>query len=102
MDTTEFVSLWSSEEPEGFNGDPPNAVLEVRDSTGALHAFAIVLREPVYEGTTGGLEYIFSLREDFPDFYSSTKGSGELPEEFGKASLFIDAFPTAVNSQITD
>lgn len=86
MTVSDFVALWDGGE-DGFSSDPPNATLSVLGD-GGVNDVVVVLRDADMMGDS--VTFTVDILE------------GESPAEFGAASLFIDAFPTAVNSQITD
>jgi len=73
-------------ELNAFSNDPPNAALSV-DATGDVMVVEL-LGAPAVAGDT--LTYEIRVLE------------GSVPSSFDGAVLFIDAYPTAVNSQITD
>ncbi len=81
----DFAAAWNNG-PDSFADDPPNATLNIYNATG--DDVVITLRKPDISGSE------IRFRIDVID--------GLLPDTFGKASLFIDAFPTSVNNQITD
>ena len=84
MPTTDFIGLWSTSD---FRADPPNAGISYRVD-GALQTAVVELSDPRDKAT--GVAYTVALIE------------GDLPTGGGPAILFVDAFPTAVNDQITD
>jgi len=86
MGAAEFVALWDEGE-NSFLADPPNATLSILLDEGVDNV--------VLELTDA------DLMGDVVTFTVNVL-EGELPENIGAASLFVDAFPTAVNSQITD
>ena len=86
MTLEDFVKNWN-EGSDSFTDDPPNATLSVLDES----------------GTTETVVELLNLKIDGAAVTFTVKVlEGKLLESFGPATLFIDAFPTAVNSQITD
>jgi len=77
MTGSRFLRLWS-EGKDNFKANPPNAVLSVL-SEKKVNNVTLELLSPVVEGNTWK--------------YAVKVLSGELPKNFGAASLFIDAFP---------
>ncbi len=69
-----------------LRADPPNATLSILSPNGNRNV-VVELMDPELED--GVLSFRFRVLD------------GELPDAFGPASLFIDAYPTAVNNQIT-
>jgi hypothetical protein len=91
IDTNDFIDYWSVGD-DSFSEDAPNAVLVV-DSLQEQDTSTIILFDPVYDENMNTLRY-----EITPDNATSI----ELPKDLGKSTLIIDAYPTAVNDQITD
>lgn len=91
ISTDNFIGNWIAGE-DSFADDAPNAVLVVDDSEGQ-DTTVIELFNPDYDIEKKTLKY---------DVTPDNKTSIELPDELGKSSLIVDAYPTAVNSQITD
>jgi hypothetical protein len=85
--TRNFVGNWSAG-ADSFAVDAPNAVLVV-DDLQEQDIPIIVLFDPAYDENKQAIRY-----EVTPDNATSI----ELPDEFGRSSLIIDA----VNAQITD
>lgn len=84
-----FEAFWKSDEvAEALRNDPPNAVLNIAVPGGGMNV-------GVVEITNGAVV-------DSIATFSVQVLEGSIPEKFGSASLVIDAFPTAVNGQITD
>jgi hypothetical protein len=81
----DFAAAWNNR-PGSFATDPPNATLSIYDAAG--DDVVLTLRDPQIAGDE------IRFRVDVID--------GRPPSTFGKASLFVDAYPTAVNDQITD
>jgi hypothetical protein len=86
MTVSDFVALWDEGE-DSFSADPPNATLSILGDEEVTDVVLVLTNADILAG-------IVTFEVDILE--------GELPAEFGIASLFIDAFPTAVNSQITD
>lgn len=91
MTTEEFVDNFD----ENFGDVPPNAVLEFENTEGIVTAVPLILSNPVYDSSTGIIEYMASPLEFTPDVYSSStveqiKMVGEIESSFGIATLFID------------
>ncbi len=82
----EFAGFWAAG-AESFGEDRPNAGITLETPNGPKTA-VIELDVPRVEGETL--------------VYGVTVIGGVLPPAGTQVSLFIDAFPTAVNSQITD
>ncbi len=84
ISTEEFVAIWQKAD---FGGEPPNAgVNGVAD--GQQVSSVVELSEPRFEGTT--LVFTAAALE------------GAVLPAAEEVSVFVDAFPTAVNDQITD
>ena len=86
MTVRAFLDIWEKGK-ESFKSVPPNAVLSILTDEKVINA-VIELFSPQF--TKGVFRY------------NVKPVSGTIPDKFNTASLFIDAFPTAVNSQITD
>ncbi len=86
MTKKSFFKLWN-DGVESFKNEPPNAVLSILNDEN-VNNIVVELFSPVVDGCTW--KYTVKIL------------SGNLPKTFSSSSLFIDAFPTAVNSQITD
>ena len=86
MAVSDFVALWD-EGDDSFSSDPPNATLSILGGEGMDDIVMILTNAAVMADS---VTFIVDVLE------------GESPAEFGAVSLFIDAFPTSVNSQITD
>lgn len=85
--STDFLlDLWNKGE-DSFKQNPPNAALSITHKEEIRNVVVELLPPSINKGR---LNYPVKLI------------SGELPSSFENASLFIDAFPTAVNSQVTD
>ena len=82
----DFVALWAAG-ADDFAHDPPNAGLSVIVD-GKLETAIVELNRPVLQGDT--IHYDVTILE------------GPVPQRGEVASLFVDAFPTTVNGQITD
>ena len=81
----EFVDVWRTSKMEV---DPPNAVISV---FGEERPYNVVL-------VLNNLE----LGDNDEVIYTYQLIKGQLPSKSASFSLFIDAFPTSVNDQITD
>ena len=92
ISTVDFIGNWSTGE-DSFAVDAPNAVLVVDEQEGKQEIVIIELFDPIYDSDKKTLKYNVT-----PDNATSI----DLLGEFGQTTLVIDAFPTAVNSQITD
>jgi len=86
MTKKRFLKLWN-DGVESFKKNPPNAVLSILNDE-SVNNVVVELFLPVVDGRTW--KYTVKIL------------SGNLPKTFSSSSLFIDAFPTTVNSQITD
>lgn len=75
MDADSFVEVWSDGE-DGFNNDPPNAVLSMMGDHGAFNVVVELLSVKA-EGDAVS----FKIR----------KLDGEVQREFGEAALFVDS-----------
>ena len=82
----DYLALWHAG-ADDFTADPPNAGLSVLVD-GQMQTAVVELTDPVLDGST--LRYKVIVLE------GAVPPQGEVP------SLFVDAFPTAVNDQITD
>jgi hypothetical protein len=80
-----FIALWSPV-PGGFGDVPPNAGLTWVDETG-MHVTEVELLD---------------LRRDGERLVYRFRPLRTPPRDGAQVSVFIDAFPTAVNAQITD
>lgn len=74
MDADTFVKVWSDGK-DGFNNDPPNAVLSMMGDHGAFNVVVELLGVKAV-----GDAVSFKIR----------KLDGELQKEFGEAALFVD------------
>ena len=83
MAVSDFIALWGGEE-NGFIADPPNASLSILGAGEMGDDVVLELIDADLVGDT--VTFTVKVLE------------GELPETFGAASLFVDAFPTSVNS----
>ena len=86
MGVSDFAALWDKGD-DSFFADPPNATLSILED-GGITNIVLVLTDASVTGES------VTFKVDILE--------GDLPEEFGAASLFVDAFPTSVNNQITD
>jgi len=82
-----FAKLFAEKLPKSFEADPPNAALAVLGK-GEQPVVVELMGAPQVKGES--LSYPVRVL------------SGKMPEKIAPCALFIDAFPTAVNSQITD
>ncbi len=73
--TLSFVQGWAS---RGFDSDPPNAVLQVDNSS-----FPIILSQPILDGPAQTLS--FTIQSD-----AGAPPLDQLPTTFGACALFID------------
>lgn len=90
----DFIGNWT-EGKDSFQVDPPNAALVTLEVDQEQDIFEIELFNPKYEKNQKTLRYEFT-------FLGNATARSDLPENLAKPVLVIDAFPTAVNSQITD
>jgi hypothetical protein len=81
-----FVELWG-EGSDSFKTDPPNATLSILGKNGNTDVI-IELTNPLL--IENGVSFKIIILE------------GAIPGSFNSTALFIDPFPTSVNSQITD
>lgn len=88
----DFIGNWTSGQ-EGFQLDPPNAVLVIDDQK--EDTIEIELYNPKYDNDEKKINYDFT-------FIGNKTTFSDLPNELGKSVLIIDSFPMAVNSQVTD
>ncbi len=86
MTKRRFLKLWN-DGMDSFKKEPPNAVLSILNDEN-VNNVVVELFSPVVDGCIWK--------------YTVKVLSGNLPKTFSSSSLFVDAFPTAVNSQITD
>lgn len=86
LDLPAFAGLWSAGK-DSFGEDKPNAGITLMTPDGPKTA-VIELDLPHIEGET----LVYDIRVI----------GGVLPQEGQDVSLFIDAFPTSVNDQVTD
>lgn len=86
MTVKRYMEVWQQGK-DSFKSDPPNAVLSILSDNATINATIELL-----EASTLGnaFQYKINIIE------------GVIPRNFGAASLFIDAFPTSVNNQVTD
>ncbi len=106
LPTAKFHASWT----RIFEDDPPNAVL-VQHAPGAPQrqtSLVLELDNPVHSTAKGTITYRARIlaEEDHPKrlhgVSTAALHDGAPPQNFEDASLFIDAYPTAVNDQITD
>ncbi len=86
MSIQEFVELWE-EGANYYEVDPPNATLSILEEDGAIDVVLELTNQLLIEN---GVTFDITILD------------GEIPVSFDSSSLFIDASPTTVNSQITD
>lgn len=79
-----FVAIWQGAD---FGGEPPNAGIN-GFVDGAAISSVVELSDPRFEGA----KLVFT----------ATLVEGDVPSAAADVSVFVDAFPTAVNDQITD
>ena len=79
IDIADFVGAWSS---VGFGGDPPNATITGRSSTGDEVNLAVELTNPHWDTTTS------TLSASASPIGADTDAT--LPESFDQVSLFVD------------
>jgi hypothetical protein len=87
----EFLALWRG---GAFSTDPPNAALVTDGDT-----VGVELSGAALDPAAGSIR--FTVRA-LPSVDSSKPGPSLPRGRHGPTAMFIDAFPTAVNSQITD
>ncbi|MEE9604705.1 MAG: hypothetical protein V3V70_03960 [Candidatus Scalindua sp.] len=75
MSLKEFVDKWNKEGPDSFRSDPPNATLSILNESGVSNV-VLELMNPKSDGDS--ISYKVRII------------SGNVPESFGPASLFID------------
>jgi hypothetical protein len=94
----DLVEQWDE---AGFTEDPPNAAIAWFDDEGE-HTVAVELSGP--RETPDGVTFAYSVLEKHPKTLRSRSAEvvDELPRELENVVVFIDAFPTSVNSQVTD
>ena len=92
ISTSDFIGNWTVGE-DSFAVDAPNAVLVVDEQEVAQYMAIIELFNPVYNLDNQSLKYYVT-----PDNATAI----DLPDEFGRTTLVIDAHKTSVNSQVTD
>ncbi len=89
----DFVTTWQSDD---VTKDPPNASLTVDERT-----YPMELADMSFDAATSTLTYRVLPLDDSETAY--VVEPTELTNlEFGPVALFIDAYPTPVNGQITD
>ena len=89
VNSEEFVTYWQKmDSASGMANDPPNAILTISPPEGNPASAVVELLQTDF--SNGTATFKVNLLE------------GEIPPSFGHSSLVIDAFPTPVNSQITD
>ena len=81
MSLQDFMSLWQGD-AEDLGNDPPNAELAIYDA-GSDAQSVLIIDEP--EMSEGSISFRVKLLDE------------TIPATFGQATLFIDAFPCAVN-----
>ena len=81
-----FVALWG-QVPDSFKADPPNATLSIFHENGNQDVI-VELMEPQMKGDT--ITFRYKLLK------------GKTVTSFGASSVFVDAYPTPVNPQVTD
>jgi hypothetical protein len=86
MSNADFVAHWSETGLNSFSDDPPNAALSMSGS-GQVAIVEILDIPTVAEGNV---------------VYNIHVLDGSIPSSFEAAVLFIDAYPTTVDGQITD
>jgi hypothetical protein len=87
----DFAAAWQTDD---VADDPPNASLEVADAS-----LPVELLDMTYGGTGSSLTYRVRPLEGS----GGTVAPADLARErFGPVTLFIDAYPTSVNDQMTD
>lgn len=85
MSLEDFLKMWRGG-GDSFDKDPPNAELAVY-AAGSDTNSVVILDEP-------------KIGEGSISFRVATLGKGAIPATFSHATLFIDAFPCAVNGCI--
>ncbi|MCH7519958.1 MAG: hypothetical protein IH964_13165 [Candidatus Dadabacteria bacterium] len=69
---------------DSFRADPPNATLSILGKDGANN-IVVELSNPDVKVKEGSISFKVRVLQ------------GEMPKSFGNSTLFLDAFPTAVN-----
>jgi hypothetical protein len=90
--TGTFIDHWATS-PD-LRSNPPNAVLNIPGRTDGPQMVVVELSEPRIANDS----VLYSAKV-LPDEEGTVPS---LPQTFGEFALFIDAFPTAINNQITD
>jgi hypothetical protein len=77
--------------------NPPNAALVLEVGPGETDVVVMELTSPAYDQATHTATYGAKLLADYEKlgvtFQEQPKGAGEVPAQFGAASLFIDSCP---------
>lgn len=101
----EFGSLTSADFVMALNaaeGDPPNAVLQVV-MDGETRSIPVELMQGMAGDQGNAVSYeVKLLPSDGSESYLDVATLGASAEFLEGAALFVDAFPTSVNNQITD
>jgi hypothetical protein len=75
--------------------NPPNAALVVQTPAGETDVVILKLLDPTYDETAGTVTYGATILAEYEDdglaHMAARQQDDELPETFGRASLFIDA-----------
>ena len=88
LELDDFRTIWEGEMMQkALNYDPPNALLSITEN-GQTSVSVVEILEGEFVGNN--VTFQVAVLE------------GVIPETFGSNSLVIDAFPTPVNSQVTD
>ncbi len=77
-----FVAMWDKG-VDNFKADPPDAELAIYEESGDKHAVLILSRPEVKGDTISFKVQVFAE---------------SIPKSFGHSTLFIDPFPTGMNS----
>lgn len=81
--------------------DPPNAALVVEGDGGGSDVVIVELVNPTYDASNGNITYEATVLEAYDeaalDHASEQLAAAEIPETFGRASLFIDGCATFNN-----
>jgi hypothetical protein len=89
--TSTFIESWNDpNDSNNFSNLPPNAALDVYDSSGEMHSMALVLSVPVYDASAQTLRYRAKIIENFSTVFEGREVSTDFPTEFQNPVLFID------------
>lgn len=101
MELQELVNLWKTKD---VLEDPPNATLEFVDQQTGKRHHAVLEITGVELRPDGALAVTCTPLKESPTPHMLPDGKqlNTVSQSFTSPTLFIDAFPTSVNSQITD